>query len=88
MTNTKKPGILFWIIGIVALLWNAWGCVMYIAQAYDMEMATNAGVHGLGAGYGVHSEQALRQADAVDVLSSFSEIVDWLIEDRIGKAYA
>ncbi len=40
MTNTNKPGIVFWIIGIVALLWNAMGCFNYIAQAYDLEMAT------------------------------------------------
>ena len=40
MTYTKKPGILFWIIGIVALIWNAMGCLNYIAQAYDMDMAT------------------------------------------------
>lgn len=40
MTNTNKPGIVFWIIGIVALIWNAMGCLNYIAQAYDLEMAT------------------------------------------------
>ena len=40
MTNTNKPGIVFWIIGFVALIWNAYGCLMYIAQAYDLEMAT------------------------------------------------
>ncbi|MBT8265066.1 MAG: hypothetical protein KJO41_05540 [Bacteroidia bacterium] len=40
MTNTNKPGVLFWIIGIVALLWNAMGVLNYLAQAYDMEMAT------------------------------------------------
>ena len=40
MSNSNKPGILFWIIGIIALLWNAMGCLNYIAQAYGMEMAT------------------------------------------------
>jgi hypothetical protein len=38
MTNTNKPGILFWIIGIVALLWNGVGVFMYLGQAFDLEM--------------------------------------------------
>ncbi len=40
MSDSNKPGIAFWIIGLIALVWNGWGCFMYIAQAYDMEMAT------------------------------------------------
>ena len=28
------------MIGIVALIWNGWGSFMYIAQAYDMEIAS------------------------------------------------
>jgi hypothetical protein len=37
MSNSNKPGVLFWIIGIVALLWNAMGSWQYIAQAYEMD---------------------------------------------------
>jgi hypothetical protein len=40
MSESKKPGSLFWMIGIVALIWNGWGSFMYIAQAYDMEIAS------------------------------------------------
>jgi high-affinity Fe2+/Pb2+ permease len=40
MSETNKPGIVFWIIGIIALIWNGWGSFLYIAQAYDMEIAT------------------------------------------------
>ena len=40
MSESNKPGILFWIIGVVALIWMAWGCFMYIASAFDMAMAT------------------------------------------------
>lgn len=40
MSESNKPGVLFWIIGIVALIWNGWGSFMYIAQAYNMEIAT------------------------------------------------
>ncbi|WP_412984956.1 hypothetical protein [Pontimicrobium sp. IMCC45349] len=34
MTNTNKPGIGFWIISIIALIWNAMGVMAYIGQAY------------------------------------------------------
>ena len=37
MSASNKPGILFWIIGIIALLWNGMGCFNYIAQAYEMD---------------------------------------------------
>jgi hypothetical protein len=40
MSDSNKPGITFWIIVLIALIWNGWGCFMYIAQAYDMEIAT------------------------------------------------
>jgi hypothetical protein len=40
MSETNKPGIPFWIVGIVALLWMSMGCFQYIAQAFDLEMAT------------------------------------------------
>ncbi|AOW19829.1 hypothetical protein [Urechidicola croceus] len=38
MTNsTNKPNVVFWIIGIIALLWNAMGVNQYIQQAYNSE---------------------------------------------------
>ncbi|OSY89399.1 hypothetical protein WH52_01835 [Tenacibaculum holothuriorum] len=37
MTNTNKPSVLFWIIGVVALLWNAMGVNAYIQQAYKTD---------------------------------------------------
>jgi len=40
MNESNKPGIGFWIVGIIALLWMAWGCFMYLTQAFDMAMAT------------------------------------------------
>ena len=32
--STKKPGNGFWIIGIVALIWNLMGVFAYLQQAY------------------------------------------------------
>lgn len=37
MTTTSKPSVGFWIIGIVALLWNAMGVNAYLQQAYNTE---------------------------------------------------
>ena len=36
-TNSNKPSTLFWIIGVVALLWNGMGANMYIQQAYKTD---------------------------------------------------
>ncbi|MDG2194165.1 MAG: hypothetical protein P8K77_04815 [Polaribacter sp.] len=38
MTNsTNKPTTLFWIISVIALIWNAMGANAYIQQAYNTE---------------------------------------------------
>jgi len=40
MTNsTNKPNTTFWIISIVALLWNIMGVVAYLGQAYMTDEA-------------------------------------------------
>lgn len=40
MTNSQKPSALFWVIGIIALLWNGMGANSYIQQAYNTEAST------------------------------------------------
>ena len=40
MSESNKPGMFFWIVGIIALLWMAMGSWSYIAQAFDMAYAT------------------------------------------------
>jgi len=62
-------------------------CIMVGDTSFDMEMARNAGVDGLGVSYGVHSEAELRQAHAVDVLDSFQSVLDWFIGGRVSTAY-
>jgi len=37
MSETNKPGIIFWIIGIIALIWNGMGIYNYLQQAYKTE---------------------------------------------------
>ncbi|WP_108869221.1 hypothetical protein [Aquimarina aquimarini] len=34
MKNTNKPPVWFWVIGIIALLWNIMGVMAYIGQAF------------------------------------------------------
>jgi hypothetical protein len=34
MSNTTKPNTVFWVIGILALIWNILGVMAYLAQAY------------------------------------------------------
>ncbi len=43
MTNsTNKPTTVFWVIGIVALIWNIMGVMAYLAQAYMTDEALAA----------------------------------------------
>ena len=37
MTETKKPTALFWVIAIVALIWNIFGVLAYLGQAFMTE---------------------------------------------------
>ena len=40
MTNsTNKPTTVFWVIGIIALLWNIMGVAAYLGQAYMTDEA-------------------------------------------------
>ena len=37
MNTNNKPNIWFWIIAVVALIWNAMGVMRYLMQAYNTE---------------------------------------------------
>jgi phosphoglycolate phosphatase len=45
---------------------------------HDLEMARNAGVSSLGAGYGAHPAENLHDHGALRVCASFAELADWL----------
>ena len=45
---------------------------------YDLEMARNARVDGLGVSYGVHERVRLLQLEPRAVLDSFAGVCDWL----------
>lgn len=61
--------------------------IMVGDTTYDMDMAVNAGISGLGVSYGVHSEAMLLNAQAVTVQASFGDMIKWLADDRLEKAY-
>ncbi|MDH7445568.1 hypothetical protein [Aquimarina sp. 2201CG14-23] len=42
MNTTNKAPIWFWVIGIIALIWNIVGVLAYIGQAYMTEEVLNA----------------------------------------------
>ncbi|MCH3882149.1 MULTISPECIES: hypothetical protein [Tenacibaculum] len=37
MTYSRKPTALFWVIGIIALLWNGLGVIAYLTKAFITE---------------------------------------------------
>ena len=41
MSESNKPNIAFWIIGVVALVWNGMGVYHYLSQAYKTEAYTS-----------------------------------------------
>ena len=61
--------------------------IMIGDTTYDLDMAVSAKMHGLGAGYGVHSESDLNASNAIEVMQSFNDIINWLLDGRIDKAY-
>ena len=61
--------------------------IMVGDTTFDLDMAANAGIAGLGAGYGVHSEQMLLDSNALAVQPSFKQIIAWLLDGRAERAY-
>lgn len=39
MTSTNKPSVVFWIIAVIAFIWNGMGVIAYLAQAYITDEA-------------------------------------------------
>lgn len=37
MTTTTKPNAAYWIIAVIALLWNGWGVMSYLSSVYPTE---------------------------------------------------
>ena len=85
-TRSKPhPQMLYEILDFTAI--DANKVIMVGDTTYDMDMAINANLHGLGVSYGVHSEAMLLESKAVSVQHSFKQVLEWLLDGRIEKAY-
>lgn len=49
---------------------------------YDLQMAINAGTHGLGVSYGVHTVERLNQFNPLGCLDDIAELSGWLNHRR------
>ncbi len=49
--------------------------------SHDLEMARNAGIASLAAGFGAHPAENLNSYGALKVCGSFAEMADWLLEN-------
>ena len=61
--------------------------IMVGDTTYDLDMAANACMPALGAGYGVHSSAMLMASNALSVEPSFNDVIAWLLDGRIEHAY-
>ena len=60
--------------------------VMVGDTSHDMQMATNAGVHGLGVTYGAHTLKELEGCGPQAVLDSVPLVRDWLLSRTLAAA--
>lgn len=54
--------------------------VMVGDTSHDLDMAANAGVHGLGVSYGAHPLDILKKSPHQDVLHDVNSVKKWLID--------
>lgn len=86
-TRTKPhPQMLHEILDFTSI--DASKTIMVGDTSYDMDMATNAGIAGLGVSYGAHSETALVASNPISVQHSVKTMVDWLLDGRVTRAFA
>jgi len=86
-TRTKPhPQMLHEILDFTAI--DASKAIMVGDTSYDMEMARNAKLAGLGVSYGAHDEQTLIASEALSVQPSVEAMLNWLLDGRVEKAFA
>lgn len=86
-TRSKPhPQMLLEILDFTAI--DAKDAIMVGDTSFDLDMASNAGMSGLGVSYGVHCEKTLRDCRAVSVQDSVDNMMNWLLDGQITKAYA
>lgn len=84
-SNKPSPHMLNEILDFTAI--DVSKAIMVGDTTYDLDMAKNAGMVGLGVAYGVHEPSELRASDALHVANSFADVTEWLLDGRVEKAY-
>lgn len=49
--------------------------------SHDLQLAANAGAHGLAVSYGAHPVETLQEHQSLGCMDSFSEVLEWLEEN-------
>jgi hypothetical protein len=84
--NSNKPSIAFWIIGIIALLWNSMGVDGYINQAYKTErfksMYTEEQLENI-----FNTPSWVTAAFAIAVFSSVFACILFLLRKKLAKTF-
>jgi phosphoglycolate phosphatase len=70
------PGMLLELMDEVGV--DQSSVIMVGDTSHDLQMAANAGVHGLGVSYGAHSEAELRRHAHQALLHNVASVDDWL----------
>ena len=86
-TRSKPhPQMLHEILDFTAI--EASKAVMVGDTSFDLDMARNADIDGLGVAYGVHSSEVLERSGALDIKHDFDAVIAWLLDNRVQKAFA
>lgn len=84
--SKPHPQMLYDILDVTAIAPER--AVMIGDTTYDMQMASAANVTGLGVSYGVHDTTDLYDCDALHVVNSFQDVIDWLLAGRVRPAFS
>lgn len=85
-TRSKPhPQMLHEILEFTAI--DASKAIMVGDTTFDLEMAANAGIEGLGVSYGAHDLKCLLESNHSAIVGSPNDMINWLLDGRIEKAY-
>ncbi len=86
-TRTKPhPQMVHEILDFTAI--DATKAIMVGDTSYDIDMAANAGISGLGVSYGAHTERTLKSSGAISVHDRVEDMFTWLLDGRVGQAFS
>jgi hypothetical protein len=80
-TSTKKPPVYFWIAGIIALFWNAFGVYNYLMQAF---MTTEQSTQLSKAEHNLYDDLPMWYISvfAIAVFAGLLAAISWLLRKK------